>query len=599
MDPKQIMERLAEATDAELTEAQAEIDKAVTELGGETPSEENIATLKTYAEARKAIKAELSSDARVTKRAELAAEQEKVLAEFSEPDPAPPAETPAEAAELAVETPPADDGGDPPENNEPEQEEAVTASGRKMGGITARQQAQEEPPATQALTVRTKTVAHGEIPGVAMGAPLNREALVDAFAEKFAAIKNVRSNGRYEVARVLFEYPEERVLTASSWQENTAKIEAANPQLAVQNAAAGHEEEALTAALCGPLEPLYDIDVLGVTDRPIRDALSRFTVERGGIQYRAPFDALAGLATEGMGVWTPADDDADPLVPKTCLEVACPGILDATVYATWLCLQFPNFTARFDREWVDATTRASLVAWARFAENQLLMRLLGGSKQLTAPVMISATRDILKNLDKVTAYYRYRHRLNSMVPVRWIAPRYLLDIMRADLSMGFPGDLDALRVADATIAAMIAARGVRVTWHLDGLADGAYDYDDEVGTDLTITAANDATYDDAAAGTAIPDFKSGIETVLFADGDWLFLDGGTMDLGLVRDSTLNVNNRYQTFVETWEGVANRGIESLRLTMAVEPTGLSVGTTTPAASDTEALPIRAAITPAAP
>jgi hypothetical protein len=57
----------------------------------------------------------------------------------------------------------------------------------------------------------------------------------------------------------------------------------------------------------------------------------------------------------------------------------------------------------------------------------------------------------------------------------------------------------------------------------------------------------------------------------------LFLDGGTLDLGLVRDSTLNSTNDYKIFLETFEGVAKVGVESLRVTTPVILAGASAAT----------------------
>jgi hypothetical protein len=45
----------------------------------------------------------------------------------------------------------------------------------------------------------------------------------------------------------------------------------------------------------------------------------------------------------------------------------------------------------------------------------------------------------------------------------------------------------------------------------------------------------------------------------------LFLDGGTLDLGIIRDSTLVGTNDYKMFIETFESVAKVGIESLKVT----------------------------------
>lgn len=84
-------------------------------------------------------------------------------------------------------------------------------------------------------------------------------------------------------------------------------------------------------------------------------------------------------------------------------------------------------------------------------------------------------------------------------------------------------------------------------------------------------------YGNAAAGAAIPRFPSKADTALWVTGDKLFLDGGTLDVGMVRDSRLNRTNSYEQFSETFEGVADRGIESLRLVFEVAPNGMSAGT----------------------
>lgn len=88
------------------------------------------------------------------------------------------------------------------------------------------------------------------------------------------------------------------------------------------------------------------------------------------------------------------------------------------------------------------------------------------------------------------------------------------------------------------------------------------------------------TYDNAAAGSAIPPFPTKIDSLLYPTGSWVFLDGGSLDLGLVRDSNLNARNRYRQFMETFEGAAFRGVESLRLVMEVEPNGGTAGTFDP-------------------
>lgn len=570
MDPERIKAILADltnATDADLKAALEAIKAAGSELALAEITAENVAALGALVEQRKAFTAEV---ARRAGAVSLADQQKAALAELDGthdperdhiphpdpdntdvPDPGASGEVPGQGAVDKAE--PADESK-PAKKTTPK---SRTASG--LGGLNGDKPAEPN----TAGTVQVATRVRGGVPGMEMGMALDDTTFFKAFAER---ANSTGGGGRMDVARVDFAYPEERTLGTDATQ-NTARIaEAKGPEAIV---AAG--------GLCLPLEVRYDIKVLGVTDRPVRDALTRFGVQRGGIQYRAPFDALA-MAT-GLGVWTQANDQAivqPPPVPdtnvyKSCLTVDCPGVLEASIYSTYMCLEFPNMTARFDTEWVDATTRASMVAWARFAENQLLSRIFAGSKVLKGlGAKLSAIADLLATYDRVISYYRYRHRLNDSVSLRTIMPQWVIDMLRTDLArrmtMGSPAELFA--IAQSQIEAFFNTRNVNVTWHLDGLA----------GSTVNGVVIPDQRYADTVAGGTVPDWPTSVDSVLFVEGDWLFLDGGTLDLGLVRDSALNARNRYQTFIETFEGVAFDGKESLRLVMPLEPLGSAAGTT---------------------
>ena len=60
----------------------------------------------------------------------------------------------------------------------------------------------------------------------------------------------------------------------------------------------------------------------------------------------------------------------------------------------------------------------------------------------------------------------------------------------------------------------------------------------------------------------------------------MFLDGGELNLGMVRDSTLNKTNDFQMFSETFEKAIFRGHASVQLAMKIDPTGTSVGAVVP-------------------
>jgi hypothetical protein len=581
VDPKRIaaiLADLANATDADLRAALAALKSAGVELAAEPANADNNAKLSELVTQRRAFAAEITVRAeRAANFAELDGVHDPATDNIPQPDAANTSDVPKPGETPAVETPAAaaaETGGETPPAADATAEGGASAAEGDAAKFTGRRRAgnlgalSNGTPAEQATagTVAVATRVRGGVPGMEFGTQLDTASFMKAFTEKANAQGGL---GRQDVARVEFTYPENRVL-GDDPIANTQRISQAKGP------------DAITAAggLCLPLEVRYDIPVIGVTDRPVRDALTRFGVTRGGIQYRAPFDALA--MTSGLGVWTQADDqavvipppDPDTNVYKSCMTVDCPGVLNASIYSTYLCLEFPNMTARFDTEWVDATTRSSMVAWARFAENQLLSRVAAGSKIMTGvgPVL-SAVADILATYDRVISYYRSRHRLNSSVALHTIAPQWLIDMLRTDLARrmtnGDPGVL--FGIAQSEIEGWFRTRNVNVTWHLDGL-DGA--------TVSGITYPNQY-YADTTAGQKVPKWPTAVDTILYVEGDWLFLDGGTLDLGLVRDSQLNRRNRYQTFVETFEGVAFDGKESLRIVMPLKALASAAGTTAPA------------------
>lgn len=598
MDIEQILSALGTASRDDLAAAAEHCRTEGARLAEAEPTEDNVTALEQMATARAQILGEIEQRDALSARREAA---RSAMAEQGEStqredgahapgadggDVANPAgdadeqndERGAPEREGGPESEPVPGEGDEDDDDEDAEDDGengaeVTASGRRGGRrrLTPRGAEQmNEQPRREVDVARGTTRAQGNVPGMSAGQPLDGEGLSTALLERFNTIRNTGADGVYHVARTVFEYPEHRRLLSDNVSANLARIDSAiGPEAQSLVAAAGD-----AGGLCAPLQTLYDIPTIGDVDRPVLNALTRFQTARGGIQYRQPFDALS--MSQGIGTWTMDDDVAagaadyagDPA--KTCYEAVCPGVEDAVVYSTYLCLTFPNVSARFDREWVDATTRSAQVTWARYAENLLLAQMAAASKVVTAPTTVSAVRDVLVNLDQIAAWFRSRYRLNSSRMLRWIAPSWLREILRSDLTRGHTDDLSALAIADAQIEAWFRARHVNVTWHLDGLT----------GASVSGATIPNQFYGDLAAGDAIPPFIETVDGILYPEGEWLALDGGTLDLGLVRDSSLNARNRYQQFTETWEGTAFRGLESLRTVFEVRPTGASVGTIEP-------------------
>jgi hypothetical protein len=274
-----------------------------------------------------------------------------------------------------------------------------------------------------------------------------------------------------------------------------------------------------------------------------------------------------------MGVW-------DGTSPKPCLSVDCGKEVTAVAEAVTLCLEFGNMAARAYPELVERHNELALVQFARFADDHLLALIKQQSQEVTATKKWGATRDVLVALGKAAAAFRFKHRLNRDFPIRAIAPQFLLDVMREDLTVGLPGD--NLDVADAQINKYLSDRRINVSWHLDGHYGAAADPDGASGlAAVTAAPAYDLEGSPTPAAGAWNAFPEKVNISMFAEGTFLFLDGGTLDLGVVRDSTLVASNSYKTFVETFEGIAKVGTDALWITADISVLGAVTGTLDPA------------------
>jgi hypothetical protein len=124
-------------------------------------------------------------------------------------------------------------------------------------------------------------------------------------------------------------------------------------------------------------------------------------------------------------------------------------------------------------------------------------------------------------------------------------------MLRADMTLQAPGD-DTLAIADSRINSWLSARNINVAWSMDGVPGFGVDADN----------------------STLDEFPATFQWDIFSEGTFLFLDGGTLDLGVIRDSTLVGTNDYKMFVETFEGVAMVGVESLHITSTFGVTGES-------------------------
>src|ERR1700748_1235590 len=282
---------LRAATPEGLQSALSDLRSAATELATHEDTEANVALLEAYATQHAAIQAELTSRGNAATLADRAALARATFdaGDGTEPARHDPADDQVQPGP-GVPTPGDQGGGEgnqPGGANQPEgegggQHEAPEGENggeggqpggqgapRNLGGLN-NQRGNDNTGGANTITMTTPV--DGDVPGFTAGATLDRAAMARAFGAKARALNSAGAAGRHNVVHVEFNYPEAYTL-GSNYDQNMDRL------------ATARRPEALTAAvqsggLCLPLQVLYDIATVGVTNRPVRGSLTPFRVER-------------------------------------------------------------------------------------------------------------------------------------------------------------------------------------------------------------------------------------------------------------------------------------------------------------------------------
>ena len=548
-DDKEEKEMPEEAPAAPVIKEEKEEDKPMAEASTtveeaselSTPEETPVATQEVAttevtpaAEAAVAEETPAEAAAEVTPQAELSAEPtENVEAPAAEVA----TEPVAASAEIEVSATP--ETTQVAQNEQKEQEAPVTAAANETEATVTEviEAPADRRPTLQTSAATVAITAGADIPGYTAGSTINNMSEVaEAMSKRLHGLRRVNGGDgeQHIVASITTQYPEERTLSTDA-EANWKKIQnVVGPEALV--AAGGHQ---------APFEVKYDIFGIGSAARPVRDCLPRFQADRGGIRYIVP-PVLSDYAN-AVGIWTAANDSAETPDPAAKLSLTVTAASETTVAtdAVTLQLQFGNLLTRAYPELIARHNELGLIQHAREAEGQILSRLTSLSTAVTSASIIGFARDYLVQVGRAAAAYRGRHRLDMNAPLRLIAPQWVRDAMAADLVLAMPGD-DKLN-AYGEIDGYLAARGVNVCWSMEEMAG-------------------------SQGSGAMNEFPDTCTWYLFAEGTFLFLDGGTLDLGIIRDSTLVGTNDYKMFVETFEGVAKVGVEGIKVASTIAING---------------------------
>jgi hypothetical protein len=352
--------------------------------------------------------------------------------------------------------------------------------------------------------------------------------------------------GRQRVATAEWDYPPERDLRDDTPLQASMKMEAAT----------GVQALLASGGVCLPTDVDYEIKTWATADRPLRDGLAAFQVPRGGLLYIEPPD-IGGVAA-ATGIWTEATD-AEPLAAtKPVYSVSCGATIQVFINAVSTRLGFGNMQSRFQPELVAAYTDLSMVAAARKAEIELLELIQAkclATQYNNQSAALGATPELIEAITKAREFFIYNHRLPRNIALTAIFPDWLKGLLKIDLAKQIGHSQNATwnsyEISDEQVEGLIKAHGINPIFTLDALpVKGS-------GTQ-TSGYPTQQLVPNTTAEAEQKKFPTAMMWMMFPEGSMQFLDGGRMDLGVVRDSTLDATNDYETFVETFEGIADRG-----------------------------------------
>lgn len=393
-------------------------------------------------------------------------------------------------------------------------------------------------------------VASADIPGHARNGTVDGiNGLVDLIGARSRMLSVTRGNANYVNVAYLKRDHRFRL----SLDSNPAEID--------QVLTAATDTGALVAAggWCAPSEISYDFFNIvcedGLIDLPTVGILNR-----GGFRWpTSPSIADVFADSDATWSWTEQQDidavDSDSDL-KTCSRVPCSDFEEVRAACDGLCITAGNLTDFAYPEMIANYLRLVMAARAHRTNQQIINQLVADSTAVTmGDTGEGAAASILNAVELQAVDYRERYRMCEDAIVEVVLPRWALGAIRADLANRTGVDT-FMAVTNQQIAAWFDQRNIRVQFVADWQAGF---------TGSPIGAP-------AAIPTAWP---ASVQFMLYAPGTFVRGQGLQLDLGVVRDSTLNERNDHTAaWMEDCYAVAMVGHTSRVVTTQISTVGVT-------------------------
>jgi hypothetical protein len=454
--------------------------------------------------------------------------------------------------EKVVEVPAAEDAAEEKEEQKSEERELVLAAAdpepEPEKAPAPVQRFSRTPPAPKPDRVPTEEapagaalVASGEF-SYSYKDPLDRDslaALVLSAAAHHGPHPKIDPPGKYpyggpthKIASATFDFPEERTLTDDP-NENADKLR----ETIVASMPGGVGGYSLTASggLCAPAEPFYSMVNFASTDEPVWDSLPVFAARRGAVNV--PESTYIGDITSAITSISEANDAlGGTFATKSCQDLECVDYTEVAVNIIAHCREYGNLNARSWPEKIAHENELTMAALAQTSEMFILERIKALSINVTSG---AATLSMLTYLVDAIAKSKWgiMGRFRMAKGARFVAllPLVLHRLWEVD-SVQNPYDRFK---TPADFDNYLRSLNIDPVYYLDG----------------QFGAGDDMTPDAAQTAAALDPWPNTFQWGFYPQGAFLGIDMGSLELGIVRDSTLNSTNDFQIFGERFRNVA--------------------------------------------
>src|SRR6185503_11508582 len=386
-------------------------------------------------------------------------------------------------------------------------------------------------PGVSSMAAQAQIVTAPDVPMYAAGRRLETlEVLTDAMHRRAKTL--AIPSGNITVATVRKEYDivlDREAAPAQIWD--------------VMHRAADPKNLVAAGGWCAPSTIIYDFFNIACDDGMLD--VPTVGVTRGGIRW--PTSPTIADVLSNIWLWTENDDIAavTGTGTKPCVRVPCPTFNELRLACHGLCVTAGNLTESAYPELIQNYLRLVMNAHEHVMNQRIIADIVAGSTSVAVTgTDVPIATGLLGAVGLQAADYREKYRMCDNEVLEVVLPRWSKEAIRSDLSKRT--GMDLLAVTDAMIGAWFDERHVRVQF----VSDWQLGSGDFLGQT-----------------TPRASWPENVQFLIYAAGTWVVGMGLDLNLGVVRDSTLNAKNDHTAaWTEECKLTARIGHESRLVTV---------------------------------